>query len=210
MLPNCGYVRLFEVLKYKEGFILNLPRRKAPDVLEEFVPLEKVFDTMMTATRWGDMLGINTVGDLSNTNLPPVIDLEFYGDYSNSPLSRKETQEILNTLLQQLEAYYHVKPIIYTTTRAYYHYLLGGGYGDYPLWFRNMYQEPFVNWSFWQYSDEGILAGYDGIQSDCTEMYIDLNVYHSSYEAFLEEFSLPETTRETLANYEKEEKENKT
>ena len=66
MLPNCGYVRFFEVLKYKEGFILNLPRRKAPDVLEEFVPLEKVFDTMMTATRWGDMLGIDTVGDLND------------------------------------------------------------------------------------------------------------------------------------------------
>ena len=66
MLPNCGYVRLFEVLKYKEGFILNLPRRKAPDVLEEFVPLDKVFETMMTATRWGDMLGIDTVGDLND------------------------------------------------------------------------------------------------------------------------------------------------
>ncbi len=66
MLPNCGYVRLFEVLKYKEGIILNLPRRTAPDVLEEFVPLEKVFETMMTATRWGDMLGIDTVGDLND------------------------------------------------------------------------------------------------------------------------------------------------
>ena len=66
MLPNCGYVKLFEVLKYKEGIILNLPRRTAPDVLEEFVPLEKVFETMMTATRWGDMLGIDTVGDLND------------------------------------------------------------------------------------------------------------------------------------------------
>ena len=66
MLPNCGYVKLFEVLKYKEGIILNLPRRTAPDVLEEFVPLEKVFATMMTATRWGDMLGIDTVGDLND------------------------------------------------------------------------------------------------------------------------------------------------
>ena len=66
MLPNCGYIRLFEVLKYKEGIILNLPRRTAPNVLEEFVPLEKVFETMMTATRWGDMLGIDTVGDLND------------------------------------------------------------------------------------------------------------------------------------------------
>ena len=153
---------------------------------------------------------INTVGDLENTNLPPVIDLEFYGDYSAAPLSRKETQEILNTLLKRLEEYYHVKPIIYTTSKAYCHYMLGGGYGEYPLWFRNTYQEPFAGWSFWQYSDKGRLKGYDGIQSDCTEMCIDMNVYHSSYEAFLEEFSLPEITRETLDNDEKEAKEDKT
>ncbi len=154
---------------------------------------------------------IATVGDLEETNLPPVIDLEFYGDYSSTPLSRKETQEILNALLKNLENYYHVKPIIYTTTRAYYHYILGGGYGAYPLWFRNTYQEPVVNWSFWQYSDQGKLAGYDGIQRDHTEMYIDLNVYRSSYEAFLEEFSLPETAAETLDHdEEKEEKENRT
>ena len=153
---------------------------------------------------------ISTVGDLCGSNLPPVVDLEFYGGYSDNPLSRRETQQILNDLLGTLEEYYHVKPIIYTTTRAYYHYILGGGYGDYPLWFRNTYQEPLVRWSFWQYSDEGLLAGYDGRQADSTEIYIDLNVYHSSYEDFLEEFSLSESTRETLANYEKEEKENKT
>ena len=64
MLPTCGYVKYFEVLPYREGLILNMPRKKTPDVLEEFVPLDKVFDTMMTATEWGDMLGIDTVGDL--------------------------------------------------------------------------------------------------------------------------------------------------
>jgi len=66
MLPNCGYVKHFEVLKYRDGLILNMPRRKTPDVLDEFVPLDKVFDTMMTATKWGDMLGIDTVGDLND------------------------------------------------------------------------------------------------------------------------------------------------
>ena len=65
MLPACGYVKLFEVLTFRDGFILNLPRKKTPEVLDEFVPLEKVFDTMMEATEWGDMLGIDTVGDLN-------------------------------------------------------------------------------------------------------------------------------------------------
>ena len=155
---------------------------------------------------------IRTVGELSEKSLPPVIDLELYGEYSETPMSRKEAQEILNALLKQLEEYYHVKPIIYTTMRTYYHYLLGGGYGEYPLWFRNTYQEPLVNWSFWQYSDKGRLAGYDGLQGDHTEMCIDLNVYHSSYDSFLKEFSLPEASAETLAyeQNQKEEKETKT
>lgn len=65
MLPNCGYVDKFEVLTYKGGFILNLPRKKNPEVLEEFVPLNKVFDTMIESTDWGDMLGIDSVGDLN-------------------------------------------------------------------------------------------------------------------------------------------------
>lgn len=65
MLPNCGYVDKFEVLTYKGGFILNLPRRKTPDVLDAFVPLDKVFDTMIEATKWGDALGIDSVGDLN-------------------------------------------------------------------------------------------------------------------------------------------------
>ena len=65
MLPSCGYVKHFEVLTYRDGFILNMPRKKTPDVLDKFVPLDKVFDTMMQATEWGDMLGIDTVGDLN-------------------------------------------------------------------------------------------------------------------------------------------------
>lgn len=133
---------------------------------------------------------IDTVGTL-NGALPPVVDLEFYGDYTAKPLPKKETRQILDALLEGLEDYYGVKPIIYTTTRAYYSYILGGGYGEYPLWMRDTYMKPVVSWEFWQYSDKGSLEGYDGLQADHTEMCIDLNVYHSSFEEFLEEFALP-------------------
>ena len=148
---------------------------------------------------------IQTVGEMSG-QLPPVVDLEFYGDYVNTPLSKKETRQILDDLLKTLEEYYHVKPIIYTTAKAWYSYILGGGYGDYPLWMRNTYQEPFfVDWAFWQYSDQGKLDGYDGIQKDHTEMYIDLNVYHASLEEFRKEFSLPEQPGTTDRNRDTEE-----
>ncbi len=132
---------------------------------------------------------IDTVGVLEH-DLPPVVDLEFYGDYNETPLSKEETREILDDLLDTLEAHYGVKPIIYTTPKAYYQYIFGGGYGDYPLWMRNTYYQPPENWRFWQYSDKGELDGYDGKQADNLEMYIDLNVYRGSYEEFLEEFSL--------------------
>ncbi len=134
---------------------------------------------------------IGTVGALEG-DLPPVVDLEFYGDYAADPLSKKETRRILDDLLDTLEEYYGVKPIIYTTTKAYFQYLFGGDYGEYPLWMRNTYLEPFfVDWSFWQYSDQGELEGYDGKQNDQLEAYIDLNVYRGSMAEFLEEFSLP-------------------
>ncbi|MBD5142638.1 MAG: hypothetical protein K2K06_05725 [Oscillospiraceae bacterium] len=133
---------------------------------------------------------IDTVGELDG-NLPPVVDFEFYGDYADKHLSKKETRQILNALLEKLEEYYQVKPIIYITTKTYCYYILGGGYEDYPIWMRDTYMEPLTRWNFWQYSDQGKLDGYDGIQSDQTEVYIDLNVYHDSYENFLEEFSLP-------------------
>lgn len=140
---------------------------------------------------------INTVGELEG-NLPPVVDFEFYGDYADEPLSKKETREILNALLEELENYYQVKPIIYITSKTYYYYILGGGYEEYPIWMRNTYMEPLTRWNFWQYSDEGKLDGYDGMQSDQTEVCIDLNVYHDSYENFLKEFSLP--ARESKIN----------
>ncbi len=129
---------------------------------------------------------IATVGELFN-NLPPVVDLEYYGEYVNNPLSREETREILDALLLTLEEYYGVKPILYTTTMCYYQYIFGGDYGDYPLWIRNTYYEPFENWTFWQYSDEGTLEGISGEVG-----YIDLNVYRSSWETFLSTFGLVE------------------
>lgn len=66
MLPNCGYIKNFEVLTYNGGFILNLPKKKTPEKLDEFVPFDKVFNTMMDATEWNKMLGIDTVGDLND------------------------------------------------------------------------------------------------------------------------------------------------
>lgn len=66
MLPNTSYIKHFNLLQYKDGFVLVCPEAKNPTVVPEFVPLEKLYSSMMTTTNWGETLGVNTVADLND------------------------------------------------------------------------------------------------------------------------------------------------
>ena len=54
-----------------------------------------------------------------NGMLPPVIDVEYYGDYFSNPPDVETTRQELKTLIDLLESHYGVKPILYSTQRAY-------------------------------------------------------------------------------------------
>lgn len=117
--------------------------------------------------------------------LPPVVDIEFYGDKGAHPPERAEVAAILDPLLARLEAHYGQKPILYATYRSYALYLREG-YGDYPLWMTRPLLVPFdKDWTFWQYSHSALLEGYQG-----SEARIDLNVFRGT-EAELERFGRP-------------------
>lgn len=125
---------------------------------------------------------ISVVGK-DDINMPPVVDIEYYGDKSANKPDGEELEKILTPLMTRLEDYYGVKPIIYTTLAMYNKYK--EYFSDYPLWIRSVYCEPeFVQWKFWQYSDKGELYGFVG-----EEQYIDLNVYNGSEEEFYDEYS---------------------
>ena len=116
-------------------------------------------------------------------DMPPVVDIEYYGDKRQNKPSREEAESILVPLLNELESYYGVKPIIYTTLPVYFRYVRSS-FSEYPLWIRSVGFEPdLMNWKFWQYSDKGTLTGYDG-----DEEHIDFNVYNGSVEDFNREF----------------------
>ena len=66
MLPSTGYVKYFDLQLYHDGFLLVLPRKKNPTVVDKFVPAEHLFQTMNSASDWGIKLGIDTVGDLND------------------------------------------------------------------------------------------------------------------------------------------------
>lgn len=107
--------------------------------------------------------------------LPPVVDVELYGSYKRSPPEAETVRQQLDEMLHLLEEHYGIPPILYATQRAYRLYL-AGHYEENPIWIRDVYFSPSLpdgrDWTFWQYSDKGRLAGYAG-----EEKYIDLNVY---------------------------------
>lgn len=121
--------------------------------------------------------------DSDKIDIPPVVDIEYYGDKKQNKPSAEEAAEILEPLLERLEAHYGQKPIIYTTLPVYLRYVKRG-FGEYPLWIRSVSFTPdLIDWKFWQYSDKGRLEGYYG-EEEC----IDFNVYNGSEEEFFAEY----------------------
>ncbi len=66
MLPSTGYLKYYDIMQYEEGLLLLVPDIDAPDKIEFFEPREKLFHELNTTTKWGESVGIETVGDLNN------------------------------------------------------------------------------------------------------------------------------------------------
>ena len=124
---------------------------------------------------------ISTVEKINNM-LPPVIDLEFYGDKEKNPAQPKQVREQLDIMLKKLEQHYAQKPITYATEKSYSMYL-SGSYEEYDIWIRNVITKPSLSdnrqWTFWQYTNREQLEGYEG-----KEKYIDMNVFYGTREEF--------------------------
>lgn len=114
--------------------------------------------------------------------LPPAVDIEFYGDKWDNPPEVDVVRKELDSFLDEIEAYYECKPVIYATKKAYDMYI-DKYYDSYPLWIRSVYHKPFIfksrKWTFWQYTDSALLKGYDG-----DEKCIDMNIFNGTLEEF--------------------------
>ena len=118
----------------------------------------------------------------SNDMLPPVVDVEFYGDKDEKLPDKAATQAELSILLIELENHYGKKPIIYAVKKSYDLYI-AGKYMDYDIWIRNVIKHPTLSdgrdWTFWQYANREVLVGYSG-----PEKHIDMNVYNGTQKDF--------------------------
>ncbi len=124
---------------------------------------------------------INTVTPFDGM-LPPVVDLEFYGEFAENPLAKGVVDKELRSMLDALEEHYELKPIIYATEDSYELYLTND-YAEYDIWIRNVKTKAKMSdgrqWTFWQYTNRDQLDGYSG-----EEKFIDMNVFFGSEEDF--------------------------
>ncbi|HEX2535956.1 MAG TPA: glycoside hydrolase family 25 protein, partial [Chitinophagaceae bacterium] len=116
---------------------------------------------------------INQV-ELVSGDLPPVLDVEL--TYRQpSAVIRREVKKWLDAV----EAYYGVKPIIYTNA-DFYKTHFQGHFDDYPLWVAHYLQprKPRIGraWHFWQHSEQGRV---NGILSK-----VDFNVFNGDSSEF--------------------------
>ena len=109
--------------------------------------------------------------------LPPVVDLEFYGDKAKHPPAREAVLPQLRTLLDALEQHYGKRPILYVTDTTYLLYVYGQ-LDDYDIWYRDVITDPPEgDWTIWQYTNRMKLDGYDG-----KETFIDMNAFMGTKE----------------------------
>lgn len=118
--------------------------------------------------------------------LPPVLDLE-----SNDGQTKDKVLSRVKTWIDQVEAAFGRKPIIYSGQFFLQDYLSEAGGGppawtkDYPLWlaqYPNNYVEgsqPYLprgwyKWTFWQYSEKGVVNGINA--------KVDMNLFNGTLE----------------------------
>jgi len=65
MVPSTGCLKYFDLFPYDEGFVLQMPTRKAPEQVPLFQPQRKLFYVLKESKEWGRRQGISTVGDLN-------------------------------------------------------------------------------------------------------------------------------------------------
>lgn len=111
------------------------------------------------ATKSGKLQAQNFIDavELEKGDLPPVLDVEQTYSVPADKL-KKEVKSFLETV----EAYYGVKPIIYTNV-DFYAQNLNGAFDAYPLWVAHYLQQdkPRINrdWLFWQHNETGRVNG---------------------------------------------------
>lgn len=65
MVPSTGYIRYFELRKYRNGVLLRFPTPTEPDRIPLYRDDKKLYQAFGEAKKWGNLMGISYVGELN-------------------------------------------------------------------------------------------------------------------------------------------------
>ena len=65
MAASTGYLKYFDLVLYQDGFVLLYPNKNTK-VIDEFKPSNKLFHTLSESVKWGETMGIGTIGALND------------------------------------------------------------------------------------------------------------------------------------------------
>jgi len=66
LVPSTGYLERFDLVKYYNGMLLMFPDRKDMSEMKDLVIQNKMFEIFQEYKEWGEILGVEGIGDLNN------------------------------------------------------------------------------------------------------------------------------------------------
>ncbi|MCU4177581.1 nucleoside kinase [Carboxylicivirga sp. N1Y90] len=65
LVPSTGYLQVFDLIKYYNGMLLQIPKRSNPKELEDIVVQNKMFDIFQEFSEWNRVLNVQNLGDVN-------------------------------------------------------------------------------------------------------------------------------------------------
>jgi len=69
LVPSTGYLKVWGIAPYHDGFLLQVPSREDPSRLAAFADQPRTFEIFKEALRWNIIMGLSTVGDVNEALL---------------------------------------------------------------------------------------------------------------------------------------------
>lgn len=65
LVPSTGYLKVFDINKYYNGILLQIPKRNQPDEVEDLIIQNKMFEIFREFTQWNKILNVTKVSELN-------------------------------------------------------------------------------------------------------------------------------------------------
>ncbi len=66
MVPSTGYLKVFDLHKYYDGMLLQVPNQQNPKEVQELVEQNKMFEIFREFGHWNQVLKVTNISDLNN------------------------------------------------------------------------------------------------------------------------------------------------